>query len=125
MIKVKKGESGLLIGEITPKSPFHGYTDPDKTKAVVFEGAFNFAFSNSFNSDVGVDAGEISSLIYADTDYVEYERGFSGDVNSGSFELGSFGLGFRPVANPVPLPATAWLFLSALGGLVSLRYNKS
>ena len=40
MIKVKKGESGLLIGEITPKSPFHGYTDPKKTKAVVFEGVF-------------------------------------------------------------------------------------
>jgi len=40
MIKVKKGESGLLIGEITPKSPFHGYTDPKKTKAVIFEGVF-------------------------------------------------------------------------------------
>ncbi len=40
MIKTKKGESGLLIGEITPKSPFHGYTDPDKTKAVIFESAF-------------------------------------------------------------------------------------
>ena len=40
MIKVKKGESGLLIGEITPKSPFHGYTDPQKTKAVIFEGVF-------------------------------------------------------------------------------------
>jgi citronellyl-CoA synthetase len=40
MIKVKKGESGLLIGEITPKSPFHGYTDPKKTKAVTFEGVF-------------------------------------------------------------------------------------
>lgn len=40
MIKVKKGEVGLLIGEITPKSPFHGYTDPEKTKAVIFEGVF-------------------------------------------------------------------------------------
>ncbi len=40
MIKVKKGMSGLLIGEITPKSPFHGYTDPNKTKAVIFEGVF-------------------------------------------------------------------------------------
>lgn len=40
MIKSKKGETGLLIGEITPKSPFHGYTDPSKTKAVIFEGVF-------------------------------------------------------------------------------------
>ena len=40
MIKVKKGESGLLIGKITAKSPFHGYTDPKKTKAVIFEGVF-------------------------------------------------------------------------------------
>ncbi|MBL4798065.1 MAG: long-chain-acyl-CoA synthetase [Oleispira sp.] len=40
MIKVKKGESGLLIGEITAKTPFHGYTDPNKTKAVIFEGVF-------------------------------------------------------------------------------------
>ncbi len=40
MIKVKKGEVGLLIGEITDKSPFHGYTDKAKTKAVIFENAF-------------------------------------------------------------------------------------
>ena len=40
MIKVSKGESGLLIGKITPKTPFHGYTDPKKTQAVIFEGVF-------------------------------------------------------------------------------------
>lgn len=40
MIKVKKGEAGLLIGKITPKSPFHGYTDPKKTKAAIFESVF-------------------------------------------------------------------------------------
>jgi len=40
MMKVKKGEVGLLIGEITDKSPFHGYTDPAKTKAVIIENAF-------------------------------------------------------------------------------------
>jgi len=40
MIKVKKGESGLLIGKITAKSPFHGYTDPKKTKAAIFEAVF-------------------------------------------------------------------------------------
>jgi citronellyl-CoA synthetase len=40
MIKVKKGEAGLLIGKITPKSPFHGYTDPKKTQAAIFESVF-------------------------------------------------------------------------------------
>lgn len=34
-IPVGKGEVGLLLGEITPKTPFDGYTDPEKTKAVV------------------------------------------------------------------------------------------
>ncbi len=38
--KVGKGESGLLIGEISPKSPFDGYNDPEKTKACVLENAF-------------------------------------------------------------------------------------
>ncbi|MCG8612687.1 MAG: long-chain-acyl-CoA synthetase [Pseudomonadales bacterium] len=40
MIKVKKGEAGLLIGKITPKSPFHGYTDPEKTRQCIFEDVF-------------------------------------------------------------------------------------
>ena len=35
MIKVKKGEVGLLIGEITDKTPFHGYTDPNKTEQCI------------------------------------------------------------------------------------------
>ncbi len=35
MIKVKKGEVGLLIGEITEKTPFHGYTDPNKTEQCI------------------------------------------------------------------------------------------
>ncbi len=34
-IKVKKGEVGLLVGKITRRSPFDGYTDPEKNKAVV------------------------------------------------------------------------------------------
>lgn len=41
MIKVKKGQAGLLIGEITPKSPFHGYTDKAKTNSVIFENVFS------------------------------------------------------------------------------------
>ncbi len=40
MIKVKKGQSGLLIGEITPKSPFHGYTDSAKTEDCIFRNVF-------------------------------------------------------------------------------------
>lgn len=35
MIKVAKGEVGLLIGEITEKTPFHGYTDPSKTEQCI------------------------------------------------------------------------------------------
>ncbi|MCJ8145709.1 long-chain-acyl-CoA synthetase [Acinetobacter sp. A3.8] len=35
--KVKKGESGLLIGKITSRSPFDGYTDPEKNKSVIME----------------------------------------------------------------------------------------
>jgi citronellyl-CoA synthetase len=40
MTKVKKGESGLLIGEITKTAPFDGYTDPEKNKATILEGVF-------------------------------------------------------------------------------------
>jgi citronellyl-CoA synthetase len=40
MIKVGRGESGLLIGEITDKTPFHGYTDPAKTEQAVFRNVF-------------------------------------------------------------------------------------
>ncbi|MEC7118804.1 MAG: long-chain-acyl-CoA synthetase [Pseudomonadota bacterium] len=40
MIKVGKGESGLLIGEITKRSPFDGYTDPEKSKASIFQDVF-------------------------------------------------------------------------------------
>ncbi len=39
-IKVKKGEVGLLLGEITKRAPFDGYTDADKNKAAIFENAF-------------------------------------------------------------------------------------
>ena len=39
-IKVKKGEVGLLIGKITRRSPFDGYTDPEKNKAVMMQNVF-------------------------------------------------------------------------------------
>ncbi len=37
MNKVEVGASGLLLGKITNSSPFDGYTDPEKSKAVIFE----------------------------------------------------------------------------------------
>ncbi|MDQ8936911.1 long-chain-acyl-CoA synthetase [Acinetobacter rudis] len=36
-IKVKKGEIGLLVGKITRRSPFDGYTDPEKNRAVTIQ----------------------------------------------------------------------------------------
>ncbi len=39
-IKVKTGETGLLIGEITKRAPFDGYTDAEKNKAAIFENVF-------------------------------------------------------------------------------------
>ncbi|WP_298770068.1 long-chain-acyl-CoA synthetase [uncultured Shewanella sp.] len=38
--KVAKGQSGLLLGEISPKSPFHGYTDQQKTQHCVLRDVF-------------------------------------------------------------------------------------
>ena len=38
--KVKKGQSGLLLGEISDKSPFDGYTDPEKTEKTILRNVF-------------------------------------------------------------------------------------
>ncbi len=40
MVKVKKGEAGLMLGEITDKTPFEGYTDPEKTESSIFRDVF-------------------------------------------------------------------------------------
>jgi citronellyl-CoA synthetase len=40
MRKVSKGEAGLLLGEISDKSPFDGYTDPEKTKQTILRNVF-------------------------------------------------------------------------------------
>jgi citronellyl-CoA synthetase len=37
---VTPGQVGLLIGEITDKTPFDGYTDPEKSAKCVFENVF-------------------------------------------------------------------------------------
>ncbi len=41
MKRVAKGESGLLLGEITDKTPFDGYTDPDKTEEKILRNVFS------------------------------------------------------------------------------------
>jgi citronellyl-CoA synthetase len=40
MTKIKKGGSGLLIGEITDRTPFDGYTDPTKNDACILKDVF-------------------------------------------------------------------------------------
>jgi citronellyl-CoA synthetase len=40
MVEAKKGEAGLLIGEITEKTPFDGYTDPAKNEACILKDVF-------------------------------------------------------------------------------------
>jgi citronellyl-CoA synthetase len=40
LIKVPTGEPGLLIGEITPKTPFVGYTQKDKTESAILRDVF-------------------------------------------------------------------------------------
>jgi len=39
--KVAKGQVGLLLGEITDKSPFDGYTDPAKTEQTILRNVFS------------------------------------------------------------------------------------
>ncbi|KZY35500.1 long-chain-acyl-CoA synthetase [Oleiphilus sp. HI0081] len=38
--RVKKGQAGLLLGEITDKTPFDGYTDPEKTERTILRNVF-------------------------------------------------------------------------------------
>ena len=38
--RVKKSTTGLLIGKITRRSPFDGYTDPEKNKSVIMKDVF-------------------------------------------------------------------------------------
>ena len=40
MIKVRKGEPGLLLGKITAKTPFIGYTEQEKNKSVIYRDVF-------------------------------------------------------------------------------------
>ena len=40
MRRVKTGQAGLLLGEITASSPFDGYTDPEKTEKTILRNVF-------------------------------------------------------------------------------------
>ena len=56
-IKVKKGETGLLIGKITARSPFDGYTDPEKNKSSILHNVFNKGDSYFNTGDLVRDIG--------------------------------------------------------------------
>jgi citronellyl-CoA synthetase len=40
LIKARRGEAGLLVGEITDRTPFDGYTDPAKNEACILHDVF-------------------------------------------------------------------------------------
>lgn len=52
MRKVARGESGLLLGEISDKTPFDGYTDPDKTEEKILRNVF-------VNGDAWFNSGDL------------------------------------------------------------------
>ena len=55
--KVKKGEVGLLVGKITRRSPFDGYTDAEKNKSVVMKDIFKHGDSFFNTGDLVRDIG--------------------------------------------------------------------
>lgn len=56
-IKVKKGEVGLLVGKITRRSPFDGYTDAEKNKSVIIQDMFKKGDSYFNTGDLVRDIG--------------------------------------------------------------------
>ena len=56
-IKVKKGETGLLIGKITNRSPFDGYTDPEKNKSSIMHNVFTQNDAYFITGDLVKDIG--------------------------------------------------------------------
>lgn len=56
-IKVKKGEVGLLVGKITRRSPFDGYTDPDKNRAVIIQNVLKKGDAYFVTGDLVRDIG--------------------------------------------------------------------
>ncbi|WP_151788434.1 long-chain-acyl-CoA synthetase [Acinetobacter ursingii] len=56
-IKVETGDVGLLIGKITRRSPFDGYTDPEKNKSVILKDVFKKGDSYFNTGDLVRDIG--------------------------------------------------------------------
>ncbi len=56
-MKVKKGEVGLLVGKITRRSPFDGYTDAEKNKSVIIKDMFKHGDSYFNTGDLVRDIG--------------------------------------------------------------------
>ena len=54
---MKTGEVGLLIGKITSRSPFDGYTDPEKNKSVILKDVFTKGDSYFNTGDLVRDIG--------------------------------------------------------------------
>ena len=54
---VSKGEIGLLVGKITKRSPFDGYTDPEKNKSVIMQNVFKKGDSYFITGDLVRDIG--------------------------------------------------------------------
>ncbi len=52
LIKVSKGEAGLLIGEITDKTPFNGYTQSSNTEKCILRNVFK-------EGDAWFDSGDL------------------------------------------------------------------
>lgn len=57
MRKVKKGEAGLLLGEITERSPFDGYTDANKTEGTILRNVFKHGDAWFNTGDLMLDQG--------------------------------------------------------------------
>lgn len=57
MVKVAKGEAGLLIGEITDETPFHGYTDPEKNEKCILRNVFKRGDAWFNTGDLMIDLG--------------------------------------------------------------------
>ncbi|WP_374665374.1 long-chain-acyl-CoA synthetase [Acinetobacter sp.] len=56
-MKVKKGEVGLLVGKITRRSPFDGYTDTEKNKSVIIPDLFKHGDAYFNTGDLVRDIG--------------------------------------------------------------------
>lgn len=56
-VKVKTGDVGLLIGKITERTPFDGYTDPEKNKSAILQNVFETGDSYFNTGDLVRDIG--------------------------------------------------------------------